>query len=72
MRRLHSTAHRLDVADKIEIQVLIKRGVDRIAGIDQEQRIAVRRSTNDRLGTEIASGARLVLDDKGLPEMLRE
>src|SRR5580704_3932982 len=72
MWRLHGTAYRLDVADKIEIQMLIECSVDRVAGIDQEQRVAVGRSPDDSLGTEIASGAWFVLDDKGLPEMLRE
>ena len=72
MRRLHDAADRLDVADEIEAQMLVKRGVDRITGVDEEQRVAVRRRGDDGLGPKIAAGAGLVFDDEGLAEMVRQ
>jgi hypothetical protein len=71
MRRLHDAADRLDIADEIEVQMPVKRGVDRITGVDEEQRVTVRRRGDDGLGPEIAAGARLILDDKRLAEMVR-
>ena len=37
---------------------------------DQEERVAVRRRMHDRLGAEVAAGARSVLDDELLAEPL--
>ena len=42
------------------------------AGADQQQRVAVRRRAHDRLGADIAAGARPVLDDEWLAEPLRQ
>ena len=39
---------------------------------DQQKRVAVRRRSHDRLGADIAAGARPVLDDEWLPEPLRQ
>ena len=63
---------RRDVADEIEIELVVERRVDRVRRIDQEQRVAVRRRTHDRLGADIAAGARPVLDDEWLAEPLRQ
>jgi hypothetical protein len=62
---------RRDVADEIEIELVVERRVDRVRCACQEQRVAVRRRLHDRLGTDIAGGARPVLDDELLTETLR-
>ena len=63
---------RRDVADEIEIELVVERRVDRVRRTDQEERVAVRRRTHDRLGGDIAAGARPVLDDEWLAEPLRQ
>src|SRR5262245_30188751 len=63
---------RRDVADEIEIELVVERRVDRVKSTDQEQRVAVGRGTHDRLSGDIAAGARTVLDDERLTEPLRE
>ncbi len=70
--RADDARDRRDVADEIEIELVVERRVDRIRRTDQQQRIAVRRRTHDRLGADIAGGARPVLDDEGLAEPLRQ
>ena len=63
---------RRDVADEIEIELVVERRVDRVRRSDQEERVAVRRRAHDRLGADIAAGARPVLDDELLAEPLRQ
>ena len=63
---------RRDVADEIEIELVVKRRIDRVRRTDQEQRVAVRRRAHDRLGGDVAAGARPVLDDEWLAEPLRQ
>ncbi len=63
---------RCDVANEIEIELVVECRIDRVRRTDQEQRVAVRRRTHDRLGGDIAAGARPVLDDEWLAEPLRQ
>ena len=63
---------RRDVADEIEIEFVVERRIDRVRRTDQEERVAVRRRAHDRLGGDIAAGARPVLDDEWLAEPLRQ
>ena len=63
---------RRDVADEIEVELVVERRVDRVRRTDQEQRVAVRRRAHDRLGADIAAGARPVLDDELLAKPLRQ
>ena len=63
---------RRDVADEIEIELVVERRVDRVRSRDQEERVAVGGRTHDRLGADIAAGARPVLDDEWLAEPLRQ
>ena len=63
---------RRDVADEIEIELVVERRVDRVESTDQEQRVAVGRGTRDRLGGDVAAGSRTVVDDERLTEPLRE
>ena len=68
----HDARDRRDVADEIEIELVVERRVDRVRRNDQEKRVAVRRRTHDRLGGDIAAGAGPVLDDEWLAEPLRQ
>jgi len=60
--------HRRDVADEIEIQLIVKRRVDRCCRADLKERVAIRWRTHDRLGRDIAARARPILDDERLTE----
>jgi hypothetical protein len=61
-----------DVADEMEIELAIERGVDRIHRSDQKERISVRGRVHDRLGGDIAASPWPVLDDELLAESLRQ
>src|SRR5262249_116815 len=63
---------RRDVADQVEIELVVERGVDRIHRSGHKERIPVRGRVYDRLGGDIASRARPILDDKLLTETLRQ
>ena len=63
---------RRDVADEIEIELVVERRVDRVRRRGQEERVAVGRRVHDGLGADIAAGARPVLDDELLAEPLRQ
>ena len=62
-----ATARR--VTQKIEIEMLVKRGVDGVGTGDQQQRIAVGRRLHHRLGGDVGAGARPVIDDELLAEL---
>ena len=57
-----------DVAEEIEVELIVERRVDRVEATDQEQRVTVGRRFHDRLGTDIAGGTRPVFDDEWLAE----
>ena len=59
-----------DIADEIEIELVVERGIDRVRPCHQEERIPVRRRIHDRLGGDVAAGTRPVLDDERLAEPL--
>src|SRR5262245_23443997 len=61
-----------DVADKIEIELVVERRADRVRRTDPKQRIAVRDCSNDRLGANIAARTGPILNDEGLTEPLRQ
>src|SRR5215467_7959751 len=67
-----NTSNRRDVADKMEIELVVERRVDCVRGTNQKKRITIRRRAYDRLDTDIAAAARPVLDDELLPEPLRQ
>src|SRR5882724_1512509 len=64
--------HGRNVSNEIELELFVQRGVDRVWRTDEEQRLAVRNCVHDRLGRDIAAGARPVLDDEWLAEPLRQ
>src|SRR5262249_26097984 len=53
---------RRDVADEIEIELLVKRRVHRVSQTDKQERMAVRHCPHDALGADIAAGACSVLN----------
>ena len=61
---------RRDVADEVEIELVVEGGVDRIRRRDEQQRIAIRRRTDGGFGGDIGGCARPVFDDKLLAEPL--
>ena len=63
---------RRDVADEIEIEIVVERGVDRVGLVDPEQRVAIGRRMHHRLGGDIGAGARAILDDELLAKALRQ
>src|SRR5262249_26659197 len=63
---------RCDVAEEIEIEVLVERCVGRAGGAALEERVSVGRRAYNRLGADIAAAARTVLDDERLAEALRQ
>ena len=61
-----------DVANEIEFEILIKRGVTGIRKTDQQKGVSVGRRVHDGLGRDIAATTRTVLDDEWLAESHRE
>jgi hypothetical protein len=61
---------RREVADEIEIQTRVERGIDCIGRYRDQQRIAVRRRVSGIFSADIAGGARPVVDDELLTEPL--
>jgi len=71
---LHDVGHSDDACDrvmsrrKLEIEVVVKRRVNRVRRIDQEERAAVRSRIRDRLGCDIIGRARAIFCDERLPK----
>src|SRR6516164_11008827 len=61
-----------DVADEIEIEIVIEGCVDRGSSICAKKRIAISGRAHDCFGGELAGGAWPVLDDERLTQPLRE
>ena len=61
-----------DVADEIEIEVVVKCRVDCVRLGDPKQRVAVGRGVHDRVGGDIGAGAGAVFDNELLAEPLRQ
>src|SRR5215813_9829116 len=70
VRHDNNAGDRRDVADEIEVELLIKRRVHRVRRMDEEERIAIRYRTHDGLRGDISAGARPVLDNELLAESL--
>ena len=64
--------HRRDVAHKFEVQFWIQRSVDRVRRADEQQRVAVRRGARHEFCREVGARPGARLDDKRLPEPLRQ
>ena len=67
----HQADDGIEVGDGIERQVLEVGYGDRLAATRHENRIAIRLGVVDILRTDDSGGSRLVVDDQGLPDVLR-
>src|SRR5262249_12340386 len=61
-----------DIADEIEIELLVECRIDRVETTDQEKRVAVCGRTHCGLGADIAAATRPVVDNELLAEALRQ
>src|ERR1700752_612153 len=64
--------NRHDIAHEIEIELVVERRADGWRCIDHQKGVAVRFRARNSLSPNISTCARLVLDDKLLPEPLRQ
>src|SRR5262249_60648894 len=60
-----------DVAEKIEIELCVRRSIDRVCRSDEEECVAIGWNAYDRLGGNIAGSTWPALDDEWLAESLR-
>jgi hypothetical protein len=67
VRKSNDARDRLGVAQEVEIELFVERGVDGIGRRDEQQRVAVRCRAYHRFGRDIGAAARPVLDHEGLP-----
>jgi len=72
LRHAVDARDRRDILDKIVVELFVERGVDHIIRADGEQRVAIWQRPHDGLSRDIAAGARPVLNDELLTELLRE
>src|SRR6266478_5421343 len=63
---------RSDVVDEIEIEPLVKRRIACVRKTNQKQRVAIRGSIHDGLGSDVGAATRSVLDDERLAGPLRK
>ena len=71
-RHLVDAGDRRDVAEKIEIELIVKRHVYRGRCVDHQQSVAVRRRVRDRSGADRAASTRPGFNDDLLAEPLRQ
>src|SRR6516165_12659665 len=72
-KRVASNArNRRDVADEIEIELVVEGGIDRVHESSHKERISVRGRVHDHLGADIADSSWSVLDYELLAELLRQ
>src|SRR5438874_13712576 len=70
-RHADNARDRSDIANEIEIKIVVERRVNRGRRTDQKKRVAVRGGTCDRLRADIAAGPGPILNDELLSEPLR-
>src|ERR1700726_2785723 len=70
-RPAHEAGDWCYVANKIEIERFIERRIDRVRHTDQEERIAICRRFCDRLGANVGTRARSILNDERLTKTFR-
>src|SRR5215468_6536210 len=71
-RRARDARDRRYIADEVEIEIVVKRGVDRVCWSYHQQRMAVGRRAHHGLGCDVGAGPWPVFYDKWLAEPLRE
>lgn len=62
--------HWRNVANEIEIEIVIERRADRRRWISHQKRMAIRWRTHNRFYADIGTGTRSVFDDKLLAKSL--
>src|SRR5262245_56948134 len=62
---------RREIGYRIEWQLGVKRGIDRVAGKTHKERMTVRRGFGDCIGGQIAAGTSSIVDDDGLSQRTR-
>src|SRR5262245_65227349 len=72
VRHADEAGDRIDVAQEVEVDILVERSVDRVGGVDEDYRIAIGRRLNDGFGREIIACTRAILDDELLAKPLAE
>src|SRR4029079_9149063 len=71
-RRTHDAGDWRDITSKVEAQLFVERCIDGTWWMDREQRVAIRRRTDDGFGTDIGTSPGPVFDDEWLAEMVGE
>src|SRR5437763_11919787 len=61
-----------DVADEIEIELVVERGVERSRWGDNKERVTIGPCTHDRFGADVGTGSRPVLDEEWPTKALRQ
>ena len=72
IRHAVERGHRRDVANEIEFEVGVERGVDVIGGVDKQYRVSVRLRIDHRLSRDVIAGAGFVLDHELLAKLFRK
>src|SRR5262249_38519349 len=72
VRYPHDTADRCDVSNKIETEICVEGGVNRIRGANLQKGVAIGGCLHDRFGGDIAGSTWPVLDYELLAKPLRE
>src|SRR5450759_1929782 len=70
--RAHDAGDRRDVADEIETELVVKRGIARVCRRDQEEGVTVSGRAHYHLGSDIAGGAWPVLNNEWMTKPLRQ
>src|SRR5262249_60099764 len=72
VRYPHDTADRCDVSNKIETEICVEGGVNRIGGANLQKGVAIGGCLHNRFGGDIAGSTRPVLDYELLAKSLRQ
>src|SRR5262245_49121998 len=72
LRHAHNAPDRCGVADEIEVEVCEQGRIDRGVASRNEKRVTVGGRPNDRLGADVGTRARTVLNDELLAEAFRQ
>src|SRR5712691_10123330 len=72
IRHTHDPRDPINVAEKIEIELVVERRINRVRCRDHEERVTVRGGTHDCLGADVTTRSRAVFDNELLAEPLRQ
>jgi hypothetical protein len=60
-----------NIADEIEVEIVVNRRIDGVRRCHEEKSVSVRRCTHDDFSADIAAGAWSIVDNKRLAESFR-